>query len=476
MAPLSSPKKLTICACYSRERHKELSNFIEVIAAEPNVNLCDIVVATSSPSAQMRTVVDTSFQSHKVSTIIEINDPLSYSRLKIIATANVGTPYCAIIDDSVTVQPGWLEALLTFIDTSPPFEVAGTFHPTNCNDFKMPPYEHARSKRPWAKGIEQFPDINQALHQECLLLKTSFIYKYGYPDYAMQGLYDEPLLADLLSATQTKALSFDDNVNRHISYGTMIDKHNDIADLARPQTGVSDATLPFVGPLFSTCITTYGDYQKLIEDCLSSAIEDTSPQRTTPIIVGCNQSSRSIQENLNDTFAKQLIGGFIRSHKNIDKSGMQRYMYRMVETPYALSVDDDTCFHSGWIRSINQLITEHHPIALSGFVHEFTDRNCNNGKSPSYMDLVTSKHWWRNARPLENKVVFPSGSCFLVRMNLVRYFDFPNLGMEATFEDVLLGDLVLQAGGKIVNFSKDVQDKITTNRAPSRGIRTTIAI
>jgi hypothetical protein len=66
-------------------------------------------------------------------------------------------------------------------------------------------------------------------------------------------------------------------------------------------------------------------------------------------------------------------------------------------------------------------------------------------------------------------VHFPAGQCFLARRSFAIANDYPDLGMKIDWDDVLLGDLVIQLDGTQIFFSDDLYERIVVDDIQSRG-------
>jgi hypothetical protein len=174
---------------------------------------------------------------------------------------------------------------------------------------------------------------------------------------------------------------------------------------------------------------------------------------------------REIEERYN----RGLLNTLIRSPKNLNKSGIQRLTFRLSRGAYILSLDDDMYFKAGWLERMKKFVVARHPFDAAGRLHSLSSRLGWSGRKKPYHEFVARKKWWRGKQPHDDEVHFPAGQCFLARRSFAIANDYPDLGMKIDWDDVLLGDLVIQLDGTQIFFSDDLYERIVVDDIQSRG-------
>jgi hypothetical protein len=222
-------------------------------------------------------------------------------------------------------------------------------------------------------------------------------------------------------------------------------------------------------PLLSACICTYGDHPELVSRGVDSILKENIPASEMELLIGCNDVSGDVMSQLERRALHAPYGLFIRSPYNFNKSGIQRFTFRLSRAPYILSLDDDMYFLPGWFSEMKGFLNAERPFDVAGRLHTLTNRGWWSGKKRPYDQFVRRKHWWRDKTPHGVEVHFPAGQCFLVRRDFVLRHDYPDCGMRIDWDDVLLGDLVAQMEGRQVAFSDNLTKKIIVDEIASRG-------
>ena len=222
-------------------------------------------------------------------------------------------------------------------------------------------------------------------------------------------------------------------------------------------------------PILSTCICTYGDHPELVLRGVDSVLKENIPASEMELLIGCNDVSRDVMIQLERRALHSPYSLFIRSPYNFNKSGIQRFTFRLSRAPYILSLDDDMYFLPGWFSEMKAFLDAERPFDVAGRLHTLTNRGWWSGKKRPYDQFVRRKHWWREKTPHGVEVHFPAGQCYLVRRDFVLRHDYPDCGMRIDWDDVLLGDLVAQMEGRQVAFSDSLAKRIIVDEIASRG-------
>lgn len=222
-------------------------------------------------------------------------------------------------------------------------------------------------------------------------------------------------------------------------------------------------------PRFSLCVCCYGDYPELSLRCVRSLIFEPGIHDVAEIHVGCNTVSHRVLSPLREWHSAGLITTLVESQRNLNKSGMQRVLFSLVNAPYCLWLDDDSHFIPHWLPKFLDLLTTNQPFDLAGRIH-LVNRYIPMRDIPMPAhDLVVKKPWWRGTLPDGDNLAFPTGGCYCVRMEFVRAHGFPDWAMIMDHEDRILGDLITQMNGTRIAFSYDLMRHLRISDGPRRG-------
>lgn len=220
----------------------------------------------------------------------------------------------------------------------------------------------------------------------------------------------------------------------------------------------------------SVLIGCYGDYAHLSLRAVGSVLSEKNVKDFCDVHVGANDCCEATLRELRKGADAGLIDTLIESRRNINKDPMMRLLIGVTETPYVLWMDDDSWFKPGWVKAFERFVEAEScpekPLDVGGaiFVANRWD---------GYADLLHARPWWRSDELIpdnqKQQVAFPVGSLFLARTQFLRAHNFPDRGMVKRLDDVLMGDLVSQAGGRMAAFTPDIWNFITISDAPRRG-------
>lgn len=158
------------------------------------------------------------------------------------------------------------------------------------------------------------------------------------------------------------------------------------------------------------------------------------------------------------------IDTLIESKENINKDPMMRLLLERAETEYVLWFDDDTHVMPGWNTAIEEFIAEKHPFDVAGHIF-YCER------SEEYIRFLRNRPWWMHVELQESVVWFPTGGFFLARTNFLIENNFPDSRMIKKQDDLLLGDLILQKKGKLLDFggNRAIMDRVMISDGNRRG-------
>lgn len=433
--PSSDNKKLTVCVYLSGTRSQRAFTLLESLSKTPGFGTrWDVIIGIDCISYDLAHYTRSEQKAGSKATFIETKISVGKDRFLFSMTANVRSHYVLLLDDDVSLGKDWMSHLESFITDKKPTGMSGaTIHNADA----------AHADR-------------LLLHPSAILIKTTFLRKYEIGGSLPLSSADCTAFSDALTASLSPQSLHSESFDPRIFLLS-----NGLLDRSQPVDNAS--------PLISICLCTYGDYPELVRRCLDSVLRERFFSKDLEILLGCNAASARVQEEIEPLYTRDRITTIIRSPVNINKSGIQRFTFRLSRGPYILSLDDDMYFKPGWLSKMRKCIFTHHPFEAAGRLSSLSSRLGWGGKKKPYHEFVVRKRWWRGKQPLEDNVHFPLGQCFLTRRSFVLENDYPDLGMKIDWDDVLLGDMVTQLDGNQVFFPDDLQDLIVVDEIASRG-------
>jgi hypothetical protein len=213
----------------------------------------------------------------------------------------------------------------------------------------------------------------------------------------------------------------------------------------------------------SVLIGCYGDYPHYSLRAVKSVL---SEQRDFDIHIGCNSCSPKTVSALRNFKDDGKIDTLVESSFNINKDPMMRVLLEFVKTEYVLWMDDDSHFTGPWYSELLKFVN-HKPFDCAG--HVFF---CH--KSNEYKEFLKSRPWFKDdesfSDPTHKDIVwFATGGCFLVRTSLLTENGFPDQAMVKKQDDLLLGDLISQKKGRLVQFPQTLMDVVRISDGDRRG-------
>lgn len=427
-------KKITVCIYLSGERAAKAFTLLEILMNTAGISKqWDLIVGIDAVSYDLSQFSQHEHKNSKKAVIIETKDSIGKDRFVFSMVANIRSHYVLLLDDSVTLAKDWLEKLIIFLQEKAPEEIAGV----------------ENSGSPLAmEGV--------SLNAAAVLMKTRFlrqIEQQGKITLEKNNVVRfTDRLIESLGLNAQSITTFDPNV---LSY------HQDLV--------LRDSPLDPAERFFTACMCTYGDHPQLILRCLDSILREQMLSKEMEIIIGCNRVSDFVMSEIEQRYGRERITTLIRSPVNYNKSGIQRFTFRLARAPYLLALDDDMYFKKGWFELLKQFTLNQHPFDAAGRMHFLSSRHGWSGKKKPYLEFVERKKWWRNKTPHGDNVTFPAGQCFLARRTFVVENDYPDLDMKIDWDDVLLGDMVIQLDGRQCSFGDPLTEKIVIDDIPSRG-------
>jgi hypothetical protein len=221
----------------------------------------------------------------------------------------------------------------------------------------------------------------------------------------------------------------------------------------------------------SILICLYGNYPDLSLRAVQSVLNNAD-HHLFCLYVGMNECCSTTIAEMRRLLDDGKIDAIIESRKNLNKDPMMRLLIELVETPFLLWMDDDSHLLPGWERAMEDF------LAQSGSDFDVAGHVFYSHRSPEYHEFCKLRPWYvGDDHWLEpdhaNRVWFATGGLWLARTSFLREHDFPDRCMVKKKDDLLLGDLISQQRGRLINFSPSVMECVRISDAGSHGRRGT---
>jgi hypothetical protein len=215
----------------------------------------------------------------------------------------------------------------------------------------------------------------------------------------------------------------------------------------------------------------YGNYPQYSLRAIDSIVSGHDLHRYANVLVGLNECGQQTVQRVRELKDKRLIDGVVDCTWNMNKDPMLRVLLELVRTPYVMWLDDDSHFvNRDWPSRFAQMTVGQHPFDVAGPLRFWGP---NREAYPDYLKVASSRPWWQGDAHYpwhrRKSVPFALGGCFIARTEFLRTHNFPDRGMIKHLDDVLLGELILQVGGKLVGFSDELSEAVKVNDGERRG-------
>jgi hypothetical protein len=206
-----------------------------------------------------------------------------------------------------------------------------------------------------------------------------------------------------------------------------------------------------MGLEFSVLTNLYGDHPDLARRLLSQIAR---PGRRYPLLIGLSQCCAETVDAARATTPDVLL----ECRANANKDPTMRVLLDLATTPYVLWLDDDVVLLDGWADAVADFLSATGgEFDVAGYARTFE-------RSSQYMRFLKQRPWY-TGRPLQNVSVFPQGSVWLARTEYLLRHNYPDRSMVKKLDDVLLGDMLWQTGGRFIEFPDTL--KAVAPRAPT---------
>lgn len=375
----------------------------------------------------------------KICTFIDAGWAMSRGAIERALTVSVKTPYILLVDRNTTILDGALARVVDFIERCSPIQIAG-----------FP------------------PEDSELLDTRCIVVNTALL--------RSTGTYQVPLLSqasgpiELLQQYTAKNRISNSLWEEHIQKGFTLG--------APPSNySINDPGDVVGSKLLTVCVCAYGDSPDMLSRCLASLCNEPRFAETSALIVGCNAVSEEGIRAIHSVQKRGIPITLVRSATNLNKSGMRRMMVTLVDSKYIASCDDDIFLKPGWLRRTCDFLTnEPSPgpdaagCTLFSKYHRLQDTRID--REVPYVMYAARRKWWRWNKPKgSTHIPFPGGGFHIMKTDFIRQHDYPDSRMFIDFDDILLGDLMVQVPGVYAPLPPLLKEHVIVDLNPSRGER-----
>lgn len=231
-----------------------------------------------------------------------------------------------------------------------------------------------------------------------------------------------------------------------------------------------EALRPTSKPL-TILIGCYGDFPSYSIRALSSIASGKDVRRYCDVVIGLNQCCGQTITAARGMVEAGLADAVIECRSNLNKDPMMRNLIALSKTTYVMWLDDDSHFVDMiWPEAMSRFIEREHPFDAAGQTARWGPRR---DLDPKYMNFMRARPWWRTdshqPQDLREWVPFVVGGLFLARTAFLREHNFPDQGMTKAMDDVALGELMHQVGGRMVGLPPDVLHMMRISDGHRRG-------
>jgi hypothetical protein len=210
--------------------------------------------------------------------------------------------------------------------------------------------------------------------------------------------------------------------------------------------------------MFSVCLLLYGDYPKLAKKLLSSL---DNPRQVQDFRIGLNAISNETRDFVlawlqqHDRWKKTPV--YLYEEETQQNVGKYPLMRQMILDSKSVAqkimwFDDDSFLDDfagpEWWNSALKASQEHLQL---GSVHHIIQRN-------KQFEVIQKQPWY-TGKPVgpRHKYVFATGGWWVVDSQFLKTWDYPFWGLYHNGGDSILGELVRQQSGNILNYKTGCQ-------------------
>jgi Flp pilus assembly protein TadD len=220
----------------------------------------------------------------------------------------------------------------------------------------------------------------------------------------------------------------------------------------------STTSVESASKLITVLIGCYGDFPNYSIRAMESVASGQNLEKYCNVLIGLNDCCRQTADCARQLADKGRVNGLVESKENLNKDPMLRLLLELTRTPYVLWIDDDTHFiDDQWPIVFHDFVRNEHPFDVAG---QFAKWGPRRDLDEPYMKFIRARPWWRgNAHhtgDFRDWVPFVRGGLFLARCDFLRLHNFPDRRMIQAMDDVALGELIHQVGGRLLRLSPTI--------------------
>jgi tetratricopeptide (TPR) repeat protein len=218
IAPADRPDKwfTIIVVCYGDFPQYSVRCVDSLVATPGLLDRCDLHVGCNACSPRTIAPLRAHLDAGKITTLLEANRNLHKDPVLRTMLGITRTPYALMLDDDTHVEPGWLEAMISFLETNHPFDVAGDIYSID----RAPEYQKLVDPKPWWRGV----DVGHPAYRShvffatggMVLARVEFLRQHNFPDRSMIIWRDDAMLGDLTNQQGGKLLRYDSSILQRV--------------------------------------------------------------------------------------------------------------------------------------------------------------------------------------------------------------------------------------------------------------------
>lgn len=219
---------------------------------------------------------------------------------------------------------------------------------------------------------------------------------------------------------------------------------------------------------FSILLCCYGDHPALARRAVACAEAEPAVRERFDVHVGLNQCGAETVRLMRRLLDERSIDTLIESNVNLNKDPMMRLLLERTRTPYLVWMDDDSYFLPGGVAELARFLDASSPFDVAGHIY-YVHRRA--GYMQGYEEFLQRRPWFLSLDRIEDRerIFFATGGLWAARAEYLREHRFPDRAMIKRQDDLLLADLVIQTGGRMIGFPETLTDLLRINQAPRRG-------
>lgn len=211
----------------------------------------------------------------------------------------------------------------------------------------------------------------------------------------------------------------------------------------------------------------YGNFPQYSLRAVRSAVAERGDPARFELLVGANVCGTDTLQELRALYDQGAIDALIESRENINKCPMKRLLIDRCQSEYYLWLDDDSHLLPGWFEQVERFLSSEPAFEAAGVIHHMR-------RSKRYRVFLKQRPWFEADQKFIGDFAeaahFATGGCYIARTEFVRRHNYPDKAMVKHYDDLLLGDLVAQKSGRLLQFPQALMEKMRISDGERRGI------